>query len=58
MDINDKLINIMKELNERILIMDNLIKEEKEDNVKLLFRQQQIGYEESLKIVCEYFNEK
>lgn len=55
---DDKLINIMKEINQRILIMDNLIKEEKEDNIKLLFRQQQIGYEESLKIVCEYFNEK
>lgn len=55
---DDKLINIMKEINKRVLIMDNLIKEEKEDNVKLLFRQQQIGYEESLKIVAEYFNEK
>lgn len=58
MNMNDKLINIMKEINQRILIMDNLIKEENEDNIKLLFRQQQIGYEESLKIVCEYFNDK
>ncbi|WP_346938108.1 hypothetical protein [uncultured Clostridium sp.] len=55
---DDKLINIMKELNKRILILDDLIKEEKEDNIKLLFRQQQIGYKESLKIVSEYFNEK